>query len=293
MTDEAKLQNVFHWFSGFGGGVGANENFLDGPRFQKFAKDTKLIDSKFAAPDVDLVFANIKVKPKAERRINFEQFKVAVQLIAEKKYPGDPHALEKTYKKIFASEGPVASGTVADSGGILDKLTDTSLYTGAHKSRFNEDGTGAGLGGERAPERPVVVSSTGSKSPRPASSAGPKSPRPTTSSSASSPAFSSGGSEEEQLAAVFKAFCSFGGGAVANDNMMDGPRFNKFAKDTKLVDAKFPATSVDLVFADVKVKPKAERRINYQQFRVRNCQQFRARILPTVHGVAFRLGRSH
>eukprot|EP00947_MAST-08B_sp_MAST-8B-sp1_P001764 g1764.t1 len=32
-------------------------------------------------------------------------------------------------------------------GGIFDRLTDSSLYTGAHKARFNADGTGRGLGG--------------------------------------------------------------------------------------------------------------------------------------------------
>jgi hypothetical protein len=30
---------------------------------------------------------------------------------------------------------------------IFDKLTDTSLYTGAHKARFNADGKGKGLAG--------------------------------------------------------------------------------------------------------------------------------------------------
>jgi hypothetical protein len=36
---------------------------------------------------------------------------------------------------------------VAESSGIVSKMTDVSLYTGAYKSRFNEDGTGKGLQG--------------------------------------------------------------------------------------------------------------------------------------------------
>jgi p25-alpha len=33
-----------------------------------------------------------------------------------------------------------------DLGG-MKRLTDTSKYTGAHKERFNTDGTGKGIGG--------------------------------------------------------------------------------------------------------------------------------------------------
>lgn len=283
--DEARLLNVFKWFSSFGGGVGADDSFMDGPRFQKFAQDTGLIDSKFPAPDVDLVFANIKVKAKTERRITFEGFKVAVELIAKKKYANDPLALEKVYKKIFASAGPTTTGTTkVENDSILQKMTDTNLYTGAHKSRFNADGSGTGMQetfGDRSPRG-------GSTSPRPPTTSGP---RPTivpysTEPDTSKPKSASGSrpkqsvtrqesvaddsnlSDEQRLANAFKAFCSFGGGANADGNMMDGPRFNKFAKDTKIVDAKFPANSVDLVFADVKVKPKNERRINFSQFKV-------------------------
>jgi hypothetical protein len=32
-------------------------------------------------------------------------------------------------------------------GGIFDRLTDTSLYTGAHKARFDQHGQGKGLAG--------------------------------------------------------------------------------------------------------------------------------------------------
>ena len=51
----------------------------------------------------------------------------------EAKY-GDP---------VIGSGGGASSG----SGGIFDKLTDTSLYTGHHKQRFDGDGKGRGLAG--------------------------------------------------------------------------------------------------------------------------------------------------
>jgi len=123
---------------------------MDGPRFVKFAKDTKLVDAKFPASSVDLVFADVKVKPKADRRISFPQFKVALQLLAEKKHAGDAPGLDKVYKKIFAAGGPVAVGTKAEDDAILKKMTDTSLYTGAHKERFDDGGKGKGLGGRES-----------------------------------------------------------------------------------------------------------------------------------------------
>jgi len=42
---------------------------MEGKSFAKFAKDCHLLDKKFTATDVDLVFA--KSKQKTERRITF------------------------------------------------------------------------------------------------------------------------------------------------------------------------------------------------------------------------------
>ena len=49
---------------------------MEGKSFAKFCKDSKLVDKKFSATDVDLLFA--KVKGKTERRITFEQFNTAL-----------------------------------------------------------------------------------------------------------------------------------------------------------------------------------------------------------------------
>lgn len=43
---------------------------MDGKSFAKMCKDTKLIDKKMTATDVDLIFA--KSKTKADRRITFD-----------------------------------------------------------------------------------------------------------------------------------------------------------------------------------------------------------------------------
>ena len=43
---------------------------MDGKSFAKMCKDTKLIDKKLTATDVDLIFA--KSKAKTDRRITFD-----------------------------------------------------------------------------------------------------------------------------------------------------------------------------------------------------------------------------
>ena len=43
-------------------------------------------------------------------------------------------------------------------GDILDRLTDTSKYTGSHKHRFDESGHGKGLQGRDAPAKGAGMS---------------------------------------------------------------------------------------------------------------------------------------
>eukprot|EP01116_Phalansterium_solitarium_P014996 TRINITY_DN3297_c0_g2_i2.p1 TRINITY_DN3297_c0_g2~~TRINITY_DN3297_c0_g2_i2.p1 ORF type:complete len:244 (-),score=59.68 TRINITY_DN3297_c0_g2_i2:337-1068(-) len=156
MVDVERLARIYESFASFGGGVNAQGSFMDGPRFNKFCKDTKCVDGTFfTATDADLVFSNIKVKPKAERRITFDGFMVALELIAEKKYKGDADGLKKLCQKIYATQGPIAVGTKAENDGILNKLTDTSQYTGAYAARFNADGTGNGMTEVKPAHAPV------------------------------------------------------------------------------------------------------------------------------------------
>jgi len=130
---------------------------MDGKAFAKLCKDCKLLDPKFTSTDVDLIFANNKVKNKAERKITFLQFTVALDLVAERK--GVPVA--DIHQKLLQQGGPATNNTQkAETSGIYNKLTDTSLYTGAHKSRFDEGGKGKGLSG-----RDSVAKGSGTSSP--------------------------------------------------------------------------------------------------------------------------------
>jgi len=43
----------------------------------------------------------------------------------------------------------LSTKTRAASGGVIDRLTDTSKYTGSHKERFDASGKGKGIEGRR------------------------------------------------------------------------------------------------------------------------------------------------
>jgi hypothetical protein len=102
---------------------GEGHDEMDGKTFAKFAKDCEVINKKCTTTDIDLTFA--KVKDKAARKINFEQFSAAVELCAAKR--GETkQALEEN---ILKHGGPTFAGTKAEKVKYHD---DKSLYTGVY-----------------------------------------------------------------------------------------------------------------------------------------------------------------
>jgi hypothetical protein len=67
--------------------------------------------------------------------------------LANIKYSQNPSSYKKLIAHVSLYDGPVIRGTIASSSGVFNKLTDTSLYTGSHKHRFDKDGNGKGLEG--------------------------------------------------------------------------------------------------------------------------------------------------
>jgi len=89
------------------------------------------------------------VKDKAARKINFKQFDQACHYLAEAK----GISYDELVAAVLAVGGPGKSGvTEVKSDAWLAKQTDTSLYTGAHKERFDADGRGKGLSGRDHPK---------------------------------------------------------------------------------------------------------------------------------------------
>lgn len=50
------------------------------------------------------------VRSKTERKMKLEQFEVALGLLAEKKYPGQPDGVEKIKARIATGSGPLTHG---------------------------------------------------------------------------------------------------------------------------------------------------------------------------------------
>lgn len=154
------MENAFKSFCAFGAGGGGGGSvatpkpMMGNAKFAKFSRDMKLVDKNLTSTDVDIIFS--KVKNKNEQKISYEQFKVALKLMAEKKYPDftdtteGEGGLEKLEKLITDGCGPKTSKTTKPvKNNVVDRLTDASKYTGSHKERFDETGKGKGLSGRR------------------------------------------------------------------------------------------------------------------------------------------------
>uniref|UniRef100_UPI0037E85BDD tubulin polymerization-promoting protein family member 2 n=1 Tax=Semicossyphus pulcher TaxID=241346 RepID=UPI0037E85BDD len=134
---------------------------INGKNFAKLCKDCHVIDGKnVTTTDVDIVFS--KVKAKSARVITFEQFNQALTELAPKRFKGKSkeEALQQLYG-LIVGKGPTNIGiTKVAKAAAVDRLTDTTKYTGAHKERFDESGKGKGKAGrEDIPDSSGYVSS--------------------------------------------------------------------------------------------------------------------------------------
>jgi len=111
---------------------------MDGKTFAKLAKDCNILDKKLTPTDMDIIFA--KIKDKAARKINFEQFKAGIANMAAKKGVSE----DELSKAIIASGGPHFQGTKAEFNKFHD---DKSLYTGVY-AKGGPTNVDAGRGGQ-------------------------------------------------------------------------------------------------------------------------------------------------
>lgn len=119
----SSLQAVFMDFANYGGGQGNRTDLMDGAKWAKFCRETGLQNKKsFTSVQVDLVFS--KVKAKGERKIDFEEFKDAISMVAEMK----GLTFDGLCKKITEKGGPQSSGTKAE----YNKFADPKTFTGAY-----------------------------------------------------------------------------------------------------------------------------------------------------------------
>jgi len=104
-------------------------------------KDLQLMDAKITTTFVDLTFT--KAKPKGLRRLDLAGFRVALRAVSEAKYG----TIDKVPLLLQHFSPPAAESSGKKKGTIVDRMTDSSAYTGTHKHRFDEAGHGRGLEG--------------------------------------------------------------------------------------------------------------------------------------------------
>eukprot|EP01056_Protomagalhaensia_sp_Gyna25_P005292 Protomagalhaensia_sp_Gyna_25__5291@NODE_659_length_2896_cov_252_053553_g334_i2_p2_GENE_NODE_659_length_2896_cov_252_053553_g334_i2NODE_659_length_2896_cov_252_053553_g334_i2_p2_ORF_typecomplete_len148_score30_66p25alpha/PF05517_12/8_7e20_NODE_659_length_2896_cov_252_053553_g334_i2199642 len=83
---------------------------------------------------------------KKERKMNFQQFKQCLELMAKKKEV----SYEELVNMILDHGGPQKNNVTETSNeDWVQKQTNPELYTGMHKYRFDQEGKGRGLEGRR------------------------------------------------------------------------------------------------------------------------------------------------
>jgi len=121
---------------------------------QKLMKESGVLDAKYTAQLLDndimrvigkLVTTHAAKYPKGTKTFEKEGFDILLAQIAESKKTDVNSVIEKVNS---AKGGPSLAGTtgVANKANV-DRMTDTSQYTGSHKEKFDETGKGKGIAG--------------------------------------------------------------------------------------------------------------------------------------------------
>lgn len=103
-SDADGVESVFYNF------CGAGYADMDGKSFLKLCKDSKLLNKTLTETTIDLIFSDTRVKSKRQRRVDFSQFEVALELVAEKR----GSSLDDIRNAMLQVTHPVLKGTKAE-----------------------------------------------------------------------------------------------------------------------------------------------------------------------------------
>lgn len=115
----------------------------------KWAKDAGILGKNLTSNHIDIAFSKVKVK--GAKNITMNELEALIDEMAIK-YKDDKKtdldgAKEQLREKMAAAKTKMHGTTAASKVGGVDRLTDTSKYTGSHKERFDESGKGKGAAG--------------------------------------------------------------------------------------------------------------------------------------------------
>ncbi|KAF5305597.1 hypothetical protein FQR65_LT07677 [Abscondita terminalis] len=135
------FKEAFKAFSKFGD-IKSDGKHITLSQSDKWMKQAKVIDGKkITTTDTGIYFKKLKaLKVGVDDYIKFLE-----DLTKNKKVD-----IDEVKNKLSSCGPPGFSGvTPTKSGSTVDRLTDTSKYTGSHKQRFDESGKGKGIAGRK------------------------------------------------------------------------------------------------------------------------------------------------
>uniref|UniRef100_A0A3Q4G759 Tubulin polymerization-promoting protein family member 3 n=1 Tax=Neolamprologus brichardi TaxID=32507 RepID=A0A3Q4G759_NEOBR len=160
MAESADVEQLLTAFRKFAvhGDTKATGKDLTGKNWAKLCKDCKITDGKNCVQGVNVSCSLTKVGQKTSRVINYEEFQKALEELAPKRFKGQTkeEALQSIHKLVEGREPTNVGVTKVAKTAAVDRLTDTSRYTGSHKERFDDSGKGKGREG-----REEIVENTG------------------------------------------------------------------------------------------------------------------------------------
>ncbi|KFV19618.1 Tubulin polymerization-promoting protein family member 2, partial [Tauraco erythrolophus] len=125
------VEDTFRKFARYGD-RSASGNDMTGKNFSKMCKECGVMDGKaVTSTDIDIVFN--KVKTKGAGTITFAEFQQAMKELCVKRFKGKSpeEALQAVYGLIEGKEPGHVGATKATKVGGVERLTDTSKYTGS------------------------------------------------------------------------------------------------------------------------------------------------------------------
>uniref|UniRef100_V9KZ87 Tubulin polymerization-promoting protein family member 3-like protein n=1 Tax=Callorhinchus milii TaxID=7868 RepID=V9KZ87_CALMI len=144
---EGEAQKTFRRFAVLGDSKSSGRD-MSGKNFAKLCRDCGIVDGRsVTGTDADITFS--RVKARTSRAIGFEEFLRALGELSGKRFEGkgQKEAMDGMYGLIAGKEPLLTGITKTGKAGAVDRLTDSSRYTGSHKERFDESGKGKGKAG--------------------------------------------------------------------------------------------------------------------------------------------------
>ncbi|XP_059609150.1 tubulin polymerization-promoting protein homolog isoform X2 [Phlebotomus argentipes] len=139
-TGKASFREAFKAFSKFGD-TKSDGKHVTLSQSDKWMKQAKVIDKKITTTDTAIHFKKLK-----SLKVSFEDYNKFLEDLAKTKGAN----LEEIKSKMSNCGQPgVQQLTAGKASATVNRLTDTSKYTGSHRERFDESGKGKGIAGRK------------------------------------------------------------------------------------------------------------------------------------------------